>query len=119
MVRRSAGLAVSTDLVSPAHSRTSMSSRGHQAAAVAAARPTRTQYAAKMRLPELPFACGLSTLELMAGDVSEDSLVPRAGSIAVRQLTVEPDLLDRWQAPADREQWWRGRVIRCHAVLLR
>jgi len=70
-------------------------------------------------LPRLPFACGLSTLELMAGDVSDDSLVPRAGSIAVRQLTVEPDLLDRWQAPADREQWWRERVIRCHAVLLR
>jgi O-succinylbenzoate synthase len=68
-------------------------------------------------LPRLPFACGLSTLELMAGDVSEDSLVPRAGSIAVRQLTVEPDLLDRWQAPAEREQWWRERLIRCHAVL--
>lgn len=70
-------------------------------------------------LPRLPFACGLSTLELMAGDVSDDSLVPLAGSIAVRQLTVEPDLLDRWQAPADREQWWRERVIRCHAFLSR
>jgi O-succinylbenzoate synthase len=65
-------------------------------------------------LPELPFACGLGTVELMAGDVSRDSLVPTAGSIALRDLTVEPELLDRWQASADRQQWWRERVTRCY-----
>jgi o-succinylbenzoate synthase len=70
-------------------------------------------------LPELPFACGLSTVELMAGDVTDDSLVPSSGSIALRDLTVEPGLLDRWQAPRDREQWWRERVARCHASLTR
>jgi O-succinylbenzoate synthase len=70
-------------------------------------------------LPELPFACGLSTLELMAGDVIEDSLVPSGGSIALRDLRVEPGLLDQWQAPPDREQWWRERVARCHALLAR
>jgi len=68
-------------------------------------------------LPELPFACGLSTVELMVGDVSPDSLVPLAGSIALRDLTVEPDLLDRWQAPADRQQWWQDRLARCHGLL--
>jgi O-succinylbenzoate synthase len=66
-------------------------------------------------LPELPFACGLSTVELMAGDVTDDSLVPVAGSIALRNLTIEQRLLDRWQAPADREQWWRERATRCYA----
>jgi O-succinylbenzoate synthase len=65
-------------------------------------------------LPELPFACGLSTVELLAGDVIDDSLVPTAGSIALRDLTVDHQLLDRWQAPADREQWWRKRLIRCY-----
>jgi O-succinylbenzoate synthase len=70
-------------------------------------------------LPELPFACGLSTVELLAGDVSGDSLVPAAGSIAVRDLSVEQGLLDQWQAPPDRERWWRERVARCHAVLTR
>jgi O-succinylbenzoate synthase len=68
-------------------------------------------------LPELPFACGLGTVELLAGDVSHDSLVPVAGSIALRDLTIDPGLLDRWQAPADREGWWRERVIRCHRRL--
>jgi len=68
-------------------------------------------------LPELPFACGLGTLALMAGDVTDDSLVPLAGSIALRELTIDEELLERWKAPADREQWWRERVIRCHGLL--
>ncbi len=70
-------------------------------------------------LPELPFACGLGTLELMAGDVTDDSLVPLGGSIALRELTIDEQLLERWRAPADREQWWRERVIRCHGLLSR
>ena len=68
-------------------------------------------------LPELPFACGLGTLELLAGDVTDDSLVPQAGSIALRDLTIDPELLDRWRAPGDRVQWWRERVTSCHRVL--
>lgn len=66
-------------------------------------------------LPELPFACGLSTVELLVGDVTDDSLVPRAGSIQLRDLAVDSELLDRWQAPTDRRQWWRERLVRCHA----
>lgn len=66
-------------------------------------------------MPELPFACGLSTVALLAGDVTGESLVPKAGSIVVRDLTVDPALLDLWQAPPDRERWWRERVARCHA----
>jgi len=68
-------------------------------------------------LPDLPFACGLSTVELMAGDVTHDSLVPVAGSIALRDLTIDMELLDHWQAVEDRQGWWRDRVTRCHALL--
>lgn len=68
-------------------------------------------------LPQMPFACGLSTVELMAGDVTDDSLVPLAGSIALREPTIDTELLDRWQAAADRQRWWRDRVIRCHRLL--
>jgi o-succinylbenzoate synthase len=66
-------------------------------------------------LPELTFACGLGTVELMAGDVTNDPLVPLAGSIALRDIVVEQEQLERWEAPADRQSWWRERVIRCHA----
>jgi o-succinylbenzoate synthase len=68
-------------------------------------------------LPELPFACGLGTVELLAGDITDDSLVPRGGSIVVRDPNVDPVLLDRWQAPAERRQWWRERLTGCHRLL--
>ena len=68
-------------------------------------------------LPELPFACGLGTLELMAGDVTPDSLVPVAGLITLRDLTIDAELLDRWRAENERELWWRQRVIRCYRLL--
>jgi len=68
-------------------------------------------------LPELPLACGLSTVELLAGDVTTESLVPQAGSIMIRDLVVDDDLLGRWRAARHREQWWRERVVRCHAHL--
>jgi O-succinylbenzoate synthase len=68
-------------------------------------------------LPELPFACGLSTVELLEGDVTQKSLVPRAGSIALRDLKVDEVLLGRWLAPAERQQWWRERLTRCHRLL--
>ena len=68
-------------------------------------------------LPELPYACGLSTVELMGGDVSSPSVVPVGGSIAVRPPAVDEQLLERWAAPAHRQQWWRDRVARCHALL--
>jgi O-succinylbenzoate synthase len=77
----------------------------------------RAGVALAVALPELPFACGLGTVELLAGDIVPDSFVPQGGSIAVRDLVVDPELLDRWRAPADRERWWRERVIRCHRRL--
>ena len=51
-------------------------------------------------LPELPYACGLSTVELMGGDVSSPSMVPVGGSIAVGPPAVDEQLLERWAAPA-------------------
>jgi len=68
-------------------------------------------------LPELPFACGLSTVALLAGDVSDDPLVPHGGSIALRDLTVDTEQLDIWQAPVERVAWWRERLSRCHRLL--
>jgi O-succinylbenzoate synthase len=68
-------------------------------------------------LPELPFACGLGTVELMAGDVAVPSVVPRGGSLPVAAAEVDPLLLERWAAPAERRDWWVDRVRRCWEVL--
>ena len=68
-------------------------------------------------LPDLPYACGLATTSLMAGDVVADSLDGRGGSIRVGRPVPSPDLLERWRAPQDRQRWWLDRLGRCAAVL--
>lgn len=55
-------------------------------------------------LPELPHACGLATMQLLEGDVVEDSLLPVDGAIRVRRPEVSPELARRWQHP-DPEVW--------------
>lgn len=48
-------------------------------------------------LPELPYACGLGTATLLAGDVIAEPLVPDAGHIAVRAVEPDETLLARWE----------------------
>ena len=68
-------------------------------------------------LPDLPYACGLATTSLLAGDVVRESLDGRGGSIAVRPVVADPELLDRLAAPPDRDRWWRDRFARCAELL--
>lgn len=49
-------------------------------------------------LPELPFACGLGTAVLLAGDVVGDPLIPEAGLLPVRCPRPDPVLLARFRA---------------------
>ncbi len=52
-------------------------------------------------LPELPYACGLATASMLAGDVTFDPMVPVDGVLAVRRVEADPELLARY---ADRGQ---------------
>lgn len=71
-------------------------------------------------LPALPHACGLATVELLAGDVASPSLVPRGGRLPVPHgVQVQDALLRRWEAPPERQRWWRDRVARALSVLSR
>ncbi len=47
-------------------------------------------------LPELPYACGLGTASLLAGDVVADPLIPRRGLLPVHRPEPDPALLARW-----------------------
>lgn len=59
-------------------------------------------------LPSLEHACGLATMNLLAGDVTADPLTATAGSVPVRPAVVDPDQLARWEVdPAD----WRARLL--------
>lgn len=68
-------------------------------------------------LPDLAFDCGLGTAALLAADVTAHPLLPREGRIPVERVDADPDLLDRWAAPADRRDWWHARLDRCAELL--
>jgi O-succinylbenzoate synthase len=70
-------------------------------------------------LPELPFACGLGTVALLEGDVTTEPMAPHDGVLPVRRVDADPDLLERWAVPQDRQAWWRERVRACWAELAR
>jgi O-succinylbenzoate synthase len=57
-------------------------------------------------LPELPFACGLATVALLAGDVTGEPLLPVDGALPVR--AVVPDRLP--VAPDDVAARWADRL---------
>ena len=58
-------------------------------------------------LPALPYACGLATMSLLAGDVTADPLAEQAGTLPVRRPAIDTERLTEWQAdPAP----WRARV---------
>lgn len=54
-------------------------------------------------LPELPYACGLGTMSLLAGDVTAEPLVAVDGELPVRRPVVDLDQLARFEA--DPEPW--------------
>jgi O-succinylbenzoate synthase len=54
-------------------------------------------------LPELPYACGLATMSLLAGDVTAEPLAAVAGSVPVRAAT--PDAARLAAVEADPAPW--------------
>jgi O-succinylbenzoate synthase len=59
-------------------------------------------------LPELPYACGLATMSLLAGDVTAQPLTPVAGELPVRAAVVDAAELARWEVDAAD---WRARLL--------
>ena len=68
-------------------------------------------------IPALDYDCGLGTAALLAADVTDAPLLPVDGAIPVRRVEVSAELLNRFAASADRADWWRARLIRCHRLL--
>ncbi len=66
-------------------------------------------------LPELPFACGLATVQLLTDDVVAAPLLPVDGSLPVVHPDASADALARLAAPDDRDQHWRDRLRQVEA----
>lgn len=68
-------------------------------------------------LPSLDHACGLGTVGLFERDVSATPWRPTGGLLTTGRAVPDPEALADLAAPPDRQQWWRDRLVRCHAVL--
>jgi O-succinylbenzoate synthase len=68
-------------------------------------------------LPELDYDCGLATASLLAADVTHDPMLPVGGSIPVRRVVPDTDLLDTYAATPERRDWWLARLTRTYALL--
>lgn len=76
-----------------------------QAAALAAA------------LPELPYACGLSTATLFADDVTHQPLLATAGYLPVGRIQPDADKLKTLKPSPERRLWWEQRLRNCYKKL--
>ena len=70
-------------------------------------------------LPDLPYACGLATVQLLTDDVAERPLLPVDGALPVVPPAVDPAALDRLAASPDRVDAWRTRLTAVERALMR
>lgn len=68
-------------------------------------------------LPDLPYACGLATVQLLADDVTVPPLLPVDGALPVGAPAVDPEALARLRASPDRERRWRARLVQVEDAL--
>jgi O-succinylbenzoate synthase len=61
-------------------------------------------------LPELPYACGLATVQLLADDVAAAPLLPVDGMLPVGRPDVDPQALRRTAATGGRAGFWARRL---------
>lgn len=62
-------------------------------------------------LPELPYACGLNTVPLLADDVVRLPLVAQGGVLALRPADPDPEGLARCAAPPAVGAFWQARLM--------
>lgn len=68
-------------------------------------------------IEDLPFACGLGTVSLLAGDVVKAPLVSFDGFIEPKRHDPDPELLERWRPDRDRADDLLRRVRLAAGVL--
>lgn len=68
-------------------------------------------------LPELEHACGLGTASLLAGDLTDEPLIPEDGCLPVRRVVPDRARLEEFGAAGARRDWWIERLRSSHALL--
>jgi o-succinylbenzoate synthase len=67
-------------------------------------------------LDDLNYDCGLGTINLLAGDVAHNQ-APKNSILEPKLVEVDRDLLEKYRASPERQQFWNDRVRRCLELL--
>jgi O-succinylbenzoate synthase len=67
-------------------------------------------------LPELPYACGLNTVALLAADLTMEPLTAVDGVIKLGDLTVDRRALDRHRPNVSVQQFWQARLMQTRGL---
>ena len=67
-------------------------------------------------LPELPYACGLATVQLLDGDVVAEPLLPVDGALPVRRPVVDRTRFPAVAASPERQRHWEHRMAAVERV---
>ena len=67
-------------------------------------------------LPELHYACGLATVQLLTDDVAASPLLPVDGALPAMRPAVDLAALDRMAASEERVAWWEARYASVAAL---
>lgn len=68
-------------------------------------------------LDDLEFDCGLGTINLLAGDVAKNPVLPKDSVLRPEPIEVDEQLLEKFKASPERQQFWGERVARCLELL--
>lgn len=67
-------------------------------------------------LPELPYACGLNTVALLAADLAIEPLTAVDGVIKLGDLTVDQQALDRHRPNLQVQRFWQARLMQTRGL---
>ena len=67
-------------------------------------------------LPELPYACGLNTVALLAADLAMEPLTAVDGVIKLGDLTVDQQALDRHRPNVQVQRFWQARLVQTRGL---
>ena len=60
--------------------------------------------------PHLNYACGFATVALLESDICSPPALPIDGELLVERRVPNEELLGKYRADADRQEWWKNRI---------
>ncbi|HTF42171.1 MAG TPA: enolase C-terminal domain-like protein, partial [Propionibacteriaceae bacterium] len=70
-------------------------------------------------LPDLPYACGLNTVALLADDLAREPLIAVDGVMKVSDLAIDEAALEKHRPDNQVRRFWQARLVQTRELALR